>query len=280
MKVPREVIETRRKRLQELVAAHRYLPLGEVCRRLGISEATARRDLASLQKEGRLRRTRGGALSDFNDRFPSFSERRARGASGKRAMAEAALRLIRPGGTYFFDSGTTLAYLAEAMAAKKVGALRVLTLNLPVADILATIKDVEVHLTGGRLFRRQSVLLGEAAARSIAGWNFDAAFLSAEGMDAEGLWNSELSIIAHQHAVIRRAKKNVFLLDASKLGRTAAHFLLPWPAVDCLLSDAKKRDVAREAPGAESVLWSPGGAEPRWPEPLEGREGSLPVHYL
>gem|GEM_PF-5005567 len=79
--------------------------------------------------------------------------------------------------------------------------------------------------------------------------------------------------------MVRRARRNVFLLDASKLGKRAAHFLLPWAAVDSVLSDAKPRDVARLAPEAAGVLWRPGGSPPQVPEVGE-RGGELPVHFL
>jgi DeoR/GlpR family transcriptional regulator of sugar metabolism len=277
MKVPLHIVLARREKLEKLVSAHRYLPLREVCKRLGISEATARRDLVALQKEGRLTRTHGGALSEFNERFPSFNDRQRRSAKAKLAMARAAAKLIVEGGTYFLDSGTTLYSVAEVLAQAGRGGYRVLTVNLPAAELLSGLKDVEVYLTGGQLFQRQSVLLGEAACKSIEGWSFDASFLSSEGMDREGLWNSQLAIVAHQHAVVRRARRNIFLLDRSKLGKRAAHFLLPWPAVDCLLSDAPREEVA--ALGGRVTHWHPASPPPIEPEPPSA-SSSLPVHFL
>ncbi len=279
MKVPLHVVEARRKRLEKLVAAHRYLPIQEVCKRLGISEATARRDLAELQRQGRLTRTRGGALSDFNERFPSYNERFRRGYRSKQAMAGAVQAAIVPGGTYFLDSGTTIAYLAEALAEASRGPIRILTVNLPAAEILARHKEIEVFLTGGQILQRQSVLLGEAVCKSVESWHFDAAFLSAEGMNAEGLWNSQLAIVAHQHAVVRRSRHNLFLLDRSKLGRKAAHFLLPWPAVDHLVTDAPRKEVAAVSPAASRLHWHPSDPIPFSPDPPP-EEADIPVHFL
>jgi DeoR/GlpR family transcriptional regulator of sugar metabolism len=115
--------------------------------------------------------------------------------------------------------------------------------------------------------------------RSVERWNFDAAFLSAEGMDAEGLWNSQLEVVAHQHAVVRRARHNVFLLDRTKLGKRAAHFLLPWAAVDHLVSDAGRERVAGLASGALRAMWELGAPPPLRRE-TPGVAGELPVHFL
>ena len=67
----------RRKSLAELLENHRYLPLAEVCARLGISQATARRDLRVLVREKKITRTYGGALGTFDATFASFADRRA-----------------------------------------------------------------------------------------------------------------------------------------------------------------------------------------------------------
>jgi DeoR/GlpR family transcriptional regulator of sugar metabolism len=278
LKVPQHVVEERRAKLEQLVSSSRYVPIREVCEKLGISEATARRDLRKLEHAGRIQRTRGGALSEFDERFPSYHERQRKASRSKTALARAALKAIRPGLTLFFDSGTTVSYLAKALAEAPRGPLRILTVSLPVAEVLAPHREIEVFLTGGQMLPRQSVLLGEAVVRTIEAWRFDVAFLSAEGMDSEGLWNSQLAIVAHQHAVIRRTDHNVFLLDRSKLGRGAAHFLLPWPAVDHLLTDANAARIKALSPTAGRVAWFPSMPAPEFVKPTQPAE--LPVHYL
>jgi DeoR/GlpR family transcriptional regulator of sugar metabolism len=77
MKVATSIILARRKSLAELLENHRYLPLAEVCARLGISQATARRDLRVLVREKKITRTYGGALGNFDATFTSFADRRA-----------------------------------------------------------------------------------------------------------------------------------------------------------------------------------------------------------
>ena len=66
MKVAYEVVKARRDQLAQLLAEHQYLPLAEVCARLGISEATARRDLTALERDHAITRTYGGAVGDYN----------------------------------------------------------------------------------------------------------------------------------------------------------------------------------------------------------------------
>ena len=145
------VVLARRERLAQLLEQHRYLPVKELCRRLGVSEATARRDLAALVGEKKITRTYGGALREFNDRFPSFRERQARGSKAKGKIARLALPFFEPNRTYFFDSGTTICAVAEAFRDHPVTPVTVVTSNLPVGEMLASIPGVQVfQLTTAR----------------------------------------------------------------------------------------------------------------------------------
>ena len=245
MKVPLHVVQARRERLGQLLQQHRYLPVKELCRRLGVSEATARRDLAALVGEKKITRTYGGALHEFNDRFPSFRERQGRGARAKGKIARMALACFEPNRTYFFDSGTTIFAVAEAFRDHPVTPVIVVTPNLPVGEMLASIPGVQVFQLAGQLLHLQSTLLGETAQKSLEFWNFDVAFLSAEAMDARGLWNSQAAIVELQKVVLQRSGRAVFCIDGSKLNRQAPHFLLPWDRVDALLTDVTDDKLAR-----------------------------------
>jgi DeoR/GlpR family transcriptional regulator of sugar metabolism len=261
MKVAAHVVEARRRRLADLLQRRRYLPVQEICRELGVSEATARRDLAALEKEQKVTRTFGGALSEFNLRFPSFRQRQEVAASAKRRLAQRARSLIPPGATCFFDAGTTIFSLAEALRDNPVRPMTCVTSNLPVAELFATIEGVDVNLLGGQLLPRQSVLLGERACRSAELWEFDYGFFSAEGMTREGLWNSRPEVIALQRAVMARCRLSVFLLDGAKLGRVAPQFLVPWESVGLLVTNAAPvRLEALGVPAEKMAAPGSGGA--------------------
>ncbi len=272
MRVPQHVVEARRRKLAELLQRHRYFELGDLCAEFGVSEATMRRDLAHLEKNQLVTRTYGGALADYNLRFPSFRQRRHVATEAKRQIAAAALALLEPGMTVFFDNGTTVFLLTEALRHSPVRPLTCVTGNLPVADVLSEVDGVDVHLLGGQVFRRQSVLLGDAACRSAEQWTFDIAFLSAEGMTREGLWNSDAAVIALQKAVASRARANVAMLDATKLGRTTSQFFCPWSALSGLLTDTAPEGLAasgipRGMADPDHIRAAVKPAEPVSPEP-------------
>ncbi len=246
MKVAFHIVQERRERLARLLRAHGYLPLGELCSRLSISPATARRDLVALARDRAITRTYGGAISEYDQAFASFRERQGEQRSRKLRIARAALSLLQPGATCFLDAGTTIHVLAELIAASTLRPLTVVTNNIPVAEALSGLEQVGIDLIAGRYAARQRVVLGAKAQRSVRLWRLDCAFLSAEGMDAEGLWNSQADVVALQRTVAEMSPLTAFCIDASKVGRRAPEFLLPWSGVDRLVTDAAP-SVLRDA---------------------------------
>ena len=240
LKVPFHIVKARRDRLAAMVAQQGFLPVQELCRLLEVSEATARRDLSALVNEKKIRRTYGGAISEFENRFPSFTERRGHLRRAKAKIAAAALSFITPGRTCYFDAGTTMFAIAEEFCVRPVTPLKIVTSNIPLGELLAGIEGVEVFFLAGQLLNRQSVLVGETACKSLEFWQFDVAFLAAEGMDSAGIWNSQEIVVKQQKAVLRRSASSVFCLDGSKLDHKAPHFLIPWTKVDRLLTDVPR----------------------------------------
>ncbi len=289
MKVPFHIVQARRERLAQLLGQHRYLPVKELCRRLGVSEATARRDLAALLGEKKIKRTHGGALSEFNDRFPSFRDRQGRAAQAKAKIARATVALMEPNGTYFLDSGTTIFAVAEMFCNRPVTPVTVVTSNLPVAEMLAAIPDVQVFMVAGQLLHLQSTLLGETAQKSLEFWKFDTAFLSAEAMNPAGVWNSQAAIVDQQRVVLERSRRTVFCIDGSKLNREAPHFLVSWDRVDVLVTDVSAERIEKAGITLKDGQRAPAGGRhptaqalpvPESASVAEAERDEIPVYIL
>ncbi len=245
MKVATSIILARRQSLAKLLQKHRYLPLAEVCTRLEISQATARRDLRVLVRERKITRTYGGALSNFDATFASFADRRVVDYEVKVRIARKARGFIQENTTCFFDSGTTVFALAELLYRQPIPGLQAITNSLPVAEMLGRCAEVEVHLLGGRFLQRQSILLGPVARESARRWKFDLLFLGAEGFSQDGIWASEAEVACFQKVLIAQAKQVIVCAHAAKLDRPTGVFLSPWTRKFRLITDASPAVRAR-----------------------------------
>lgn len=246
MRVPLHIVERRREQLRGLIRTDGFLPVAEICRRLGVSEATARRDLAVIAANGQITRTHGGALADFNVSFASIGQRAQRARTAKARIATAALSRVPWTGTIFLDAGTTIHVLARLLLRHRgnLAGLTLVTNNLSVATVLGATSGVDLHVLGGTFLHRQSALLGPEAVRALADWQFDAAFMGGEGMDAEGITNSHAEIAAFQQAVCKRTAQAYFCLDATKLGRATPHRVARWRGFAAVITDATAAQLA------------------------------------
>ncbi|HEX2860214.1 MAG TPA: DeoR/GlpR family DNA-binding transcription regulator [Lacunisphaera sp.] len=246
MRVPRHIVESRHEQLRGLIRTDGFLPVAEICRRLGVSEATARRDLSVVAANGQITRTRGGALADYNASFASLGERSGRARTAKGRIAAAALTRCPRHGTVFLDAGTTVQAIARQLlrTRRDLTGLTVVTNSLPVATLLGGARGLDLHVLGGTFLHRQAVLLGADAVRSLAAWEFDAAFLGGEGMDEDGISNSHPDIAEFQKAVLLRTVAPYFCLDAGKLGRPTPHRVGGWDTLGSLVTDATPAQLA------------------------------------
>jgi DeoR/GlpR family transcriptional regulator of sugar metabolism len=255
VKVPLHIVNARRQKLAIWLQERSYVPLNEVCARFHVSQATARRDLAVLASGHQIRRTHGGALAEYNHRFPSFIERQRLAPEGKQAIARRAWKMIQPGATCFFDAGTTIFAIAEELRRAPLTPLTAVTNSLPVAELLAPVEGIRVCLLGGELVPRQSVLVGRAARMAVDFYQLGLAFLGAEGADAEGVWNSQEEVVEFQKRLIANARRVALCADATKLGRHAPVFLARWSEINLLLTDASPE--AALAAGIPGKLLNP-----------------------
>ncbi|MBV8781004.1 MAG: DeoR/GlpR transcriptional regulator [Phycisphaerae bacterium] len=244
MRVADHIVEARRERIAEYLRRHAYASLKDVCLAHRISEATARRDLMTLESKNRIVRTYGGALAEYHQRFPTFRDRLQDQRTPKRRMALAAVKLIQPGTTIYFDLGTSVHAIAEALDRRPVPDVKIVTNSLPVANLLTETGGLRVFLLGGEFLPRQSALLGGTARNSLDSYSIDLAFFSAEAADKRGVWNSQEVIVDLQRAVMQRADQSVFCLDAKKFARQAECFLAGWDEVDMLITNASDEAVA------------------------------------
>lgn len=246
MRVPRHIVERRHERLRGLIRTDGFLPVAEICRRLGVSAATARRDLAVVAARGHITRTHGGALADYNAAFASLGERSSRARTAKGRIAAAAVAQFPRRGIVFLDAGTTVQAIARQLlrTRRDLAGLTIVTNSLPVATLLGGARGLDLHVLGGTFLHRQAVLLGADAVRSLAAWNFAAAFLGGEGLDAAGISNSHPEIADFQKAVLRRTAAPFFCLDAGKVGRATPHRVGGWDQLGTLVTDATPAQLA------------------------------------
>jgi DeoR/GlpR family transcriptional regulator of sugar metabolism len=227
----------RRQTITTILKKRGSLRVTEMSDRLGVSEVTLRKDLATLEEMGVLERTHGGAvLADQTDVGGLLSTRKRNASEAKHGIAHAARGLVNHGETVFIDSGSTCAELARLIVDME---LRVVSNALDVLVLLADRPGIALHATGGAFRHHAGSFIGHDAEEAVAKMHFDHAFLGATGVSPDGRFSSQNSIEAQlKRRVVASATTSVVLADASKLGRNAFSEFATMSEVDILITDA------------------------------------------
>src|ERR1051326_7551465 len=88
----------RRRLISESIRSRGVVSVAEMAEALGPPEITVRRDLRSMDRDGLVVRTHGGAvLPASTGHEPSYTEKAHQAADEKAAIARLAAEMVRPG---------------------------------------------------------------------------------------------------------------------------------------------------------------------------------------
>lgn len=217
--------------------------VADLSRAAGVSEMTIRRDLEALERQGLLRRVRGGAVTAVSRGYePPYGLRAGRNLEAKARIAAKAASLVGEGETLIVDVGTTALELARSLAQRS--GLTILTPSFRAAELLVPNPELRVIVTGGIARPGELSLIGDLAERAFADLHCDAVYLGAGGVDASvGVTEFNLDDARVKRAALASARRCVVLADSSKLDRVAVASVCPVDRVDVLITD----DGASEA---------------------------------
>jgi DeoR family transcriptional regulator, fructose operon transcriptional repressor len=225
--------EERRQGILDLLHQQGSARTIELARRFNVSDQTIRRDLQELDDLGLITKSHGGGTL-VTWRGASFGDRTLATREEKRAIAEAAARLVRPGMTVILGPGTT----TEAVARRISGlALRVVTNSLAVARAI-TGSETAVALTGGHYRSEAELMVGPWTESNLSSLFADICFIGVSGISEEtGYSVTEDDEASCLRCCIRVAKKAVIVVDSSKFRRVARAVVAPLAAAHTLVSD-------------------------------------------
>jgi DeoR/GlpR family transcriptional regulator of sugar metabolism len=192
---------------------------------LGISAATARRDLAVLERQGKAKRTHGGAvLPGVAQHEDSFQQRLGEAVGAKKRLARASARLLSAEETVFIDSSTTAYYATQRMLAEAPN-VTYLTNLVPVMDLFSTADPSRASMVGlGGIFRPLTLsFVGPCTIDAVESYLADRTFFSVKGVTSEGHLTEPNPLEAEvKRAMIRRSDSPVLLVDGRKFERRGA----------------------------------------------------------
>jgi len=220
-----------------------------------ISAMTLRRDLESLERQGLIVRTRGGAKSITHLSMlkeAAYPQRQVENTHAKQVIAQKAISLVNSGQSLYIDSGTTCMLFAQYLPDIS---LFVLTPAPITAIELVKNPSIKINLTGGHLNRETMTLTGFNAQEHVRGLNIDLAFIgtgafsTSNGFTCGDYYEAELKKL-----IIRKAQKTVILMDNSKIGYSMPYTFARLNQINTLITDTTVTEDIKKAAAQANVI--------------------------
>lgn len=226
----------------KMVAHEGVVRVTDLVTRLGVHSATIRRDLRTLEEQGRIRRVHGGAIS--NEQAAPGSDRVPASAQDAR-IGQAVARMVADGEAVFLGPGRLSLEVARYLAARS--RLTIITNGLEVAYWVASHTPHALIVTGGQAEGHDLELVGQLTKMALADLRADRVVLELGGVSAVGgLTDDSLPQAEIARALLEIGALVVVLVPAERVGRVAAAYIAP-------VSDADVIVTARDAPSP--FLW-------------------------
>ena len=228
----------RQKKMMEYIEANTSAQIHELAEKFHVSEATVRRDLDDLDRQGALRRTHGGAIKvDRSTSYESmYSEKISQMLDEKHRIAEYAAKMVHPGDTVLIDSGTTTFFIAQALSHHEN--LTIITNDLYIAYQTPIHPSSTLIVTGGVRRQGRQELVGTITENFIRDSHVDVAFIGVDGIDMTGgATNANFSEVGVKRLMLSSATRSVIAADHSKFGRVALARICDLKEASLLLTD-------------------------------------------
>lgn len=222
-------------KIMDYLSEHETASVAELSKLLGVSLVTIRKDLAQMEKDGVLSKTRGGAVLSSKKSAPA---QRIRIPAELERIADLAVEQIQPGDFIFLNSGMTCLALAERV--KDISGVSVITNNVSAVSVLKP-KVQNIILLGGELEQTPDGLITTVDANvgnSLGNIFVNKAFSSGVGIDPEiGLTVNTMGSTYIYKYIPQLCSEWYVMMDANKFNVKAFYQAASIKQISTLVTD-------------------------------------------
>jgi DeoR/GlpR family transcriptional regulator of sugar metabolism len=235
--------DKRREQIVHQVVESQIVRVSDLSERFGISEVSIRRDLERLEDQGLLKRVHGGAVAVPQVSLGSSHLAKMRfHMEAKERIGRAAAQTIQEGDRLIFDSGTTVAQVAQSISGDllNAGNLTAITASLPIVRALGSWKGVHLILLGGIFLPDYEIVVGPQTIANLEDLHADKVFLGTDGLTfSNGVTTANLLEAEVDRVMVNVSSEIIVVGDSSKIGVIGLTTILPLNRIDKLITDSQ-----------------------------------------
>ena len=214
------------------------------------------KDLKTLENEGKLKRTYGGAIIERSKAFDENTVSRVFvNMEGKNHIAHKVTEIIEEDDVIFLDISSTALSIAGILKNTNKNITVITNMNRVIMEFDNS-PNIETIFIGGIYNKKLGGTIGACAIEQINNFNIDKAFIGAGGVNIEenflSNFNYDESIL--KATILRNSKKNYILTDEEKFFKDGAYKFGLLSDVDYLITDREPNDEIKAALEKEDVI--------------------------
>ncbi len=217
--------EERQSKILEILTENGKVLVKELAEIFDVTEDSIRKDLASLEADGKLRRTYGGAVPIQESlKMTEANKRRISDVEAKRKIASVAIKQISAQDLIFLDNSTISIAIAEILA-KSATNYKILTSMVDVLVMLAVNPKIDIIFAGGQINKSRDGFTDVLNLEFISHFRPDVSFIGTVGVDFKknSLSTNSIDGGIHKAKILSLSKKNFIVAESRKLGIEAKY---------------------------------------------------------
>lgn len=243
-------LEERQEKILELLTENGKVLVKELAEKFGVTEDSIRKDLGTLEQDGKLKRTYGGAVAIREKiHVAEANKRRTLDVEAKRKIAAVAFKLINPSDMIFLDISTINIALADLIS-KANTEYKIVTNMIDVISILSINPKIDIICVGGRINKSRDGFCGGISYEYVSRLKPDVAFIGSVGVNIKensaSTYNIDEGITKAK--VIEVSKKAYIIAQKRKFSTDGNYNFTSLDSISGVITDSKpKPDICKAA---------------------------------
>ena len=242
-------LEERQAKILEMLQRDGKVLVKELAEIFGVTEDSIRKDLSSLELDGKLKRTYGGAVTvEEKLQMTEANKRRISDVEAKRKIAAAAVKLMQPKDLIFLDVSTINIAIAQILEKTETN-YKILTNMIDVLVMLARNPKINLFFAGGHINQSRDGFSDGLNIDFISNFRPDVSFIGAFGVDIKrnSLTSRDTASGLHKAKMLELSKTKYIIAESRKIGLESSYSFATLEKVDGIITDSKLPDDLTKA---------------------------------
>ena len=234
-------LEERQAKILEMLERDGKVLVKELAEIFSVTEDSIRKDLSSLELDGKLKRTYGGAVSiEEKLQMTEAQRRRISDVEAKRKIAAAVIKLINPQDLIYLDISTISIAVAQILEKTETN-YKILTNMIDVLVMLARNPKINLFFAGGQIDQSRDGFSDVLNLEFISNFRPDISFIGASGVDIKknSLSTRNAADGIQKARMIECSKNSYVIAESRKIGVEGNYSFATLDKVTGIITEAK-----------------------------------------